>query len=162
MTKQDFTMDHSGNIEGGSRAFAIGEEFDAFGETWEVVSEVEVRRVARVNALTLGDLFLDAMEGSEFEAAISVIEGGAGASGTIIAFTEVVTELFRAREKHADMPTPHHGIAVLTEERDELWDEIKKKDADRDPEAMRTEATQIAAMAIRFKRDICDGGKHDR
>lgn len=50
--------------------------------------------------------------------------------------------------------SPHEGYAVLLEEMDELWDEIKKQYGDRTREQMRKEATQIAAMALRFMIDL--------
>ena len=56
------------------------------------------------------------------------------------------------------MQSAHEGYAVLLEEVDELWDEVKKnpsKYAHRDKD-MRKEAIQIAAMAIRFVLDVCD------
>ena len=56
------------------------------------------------------------------------------------------------------MQSAHEGYAVLLEEVDELWDEVKKnpsKYAHRDKD-MRKEAIQIAAMAIRFVLDVCE------
>ena len=46
--------------------------------------------------------------------------------------------------------SPHEGYAILLEEVDELWDEVKGK---RDPETMarmKKEAVQVGAMAVRF------------
>ena len=43
--------------------------------------------------------------------------------------------------------------SVLLEEVEELWDEIKKSPKKRDPIKMRTEAIQVAAMALRFIHD---------
>lgn len=72
------------------------------------------------------------------------------------AATDVVRELRRAREK---FPRPqssaHEGFAVLKEEVDELWDEVKGNAPDR-KQRMRAEAVQVAAMAIRFIEDVCD------
>jgi hypothetical protein len=50
----------------------------------------------------------------------------------------------------------HEGYAVLLEEFDELWDEVKKNPTKRDPAAMRKEAIQVAAMAIRFAAECCE------
>jgi hypothetical protein len=50
----------------------------------------------------------------------------------------------------------HEGYAVILEELDELWAEIKKKPYDRSRAAMEREAVQIAAMAVRFILDCCD------
>jgi hypothetical protein len=49
--------------------------------------------------------------------------------------------------------TAHEGYALLLEEIDELWVEVKRKP--RSAEKMRKEAVQVAAMAIRFLVDIC-------
>ncbi|AKV03163.1 hypothetical protein AKJ09_09826 [Labilithrix luteola] len=69
---------------------------------------------------------------------------------------DVAAELDRARAK---FPRPqvsaHEGFAVLDEERDELWDEVKGNHPDRKAR-MRAEAIQVAAMAIRFIEDVCD------
>lgn len=48
----------------------------------------------------------------------------------------------------------HEAYGVLLEEVDELWDEVKKRVIDR--KAMRKEAIQVAAMAIRFVMNVCD------
>jgi hypothetical protein len=61
---------------------------------------------------------------------------------------EVFLELERAISK---FPTFN---AVLMEEVDELWDEIKRREPNHT--AIREEAIQVAAMAIRFIRDVCD------
>lgn len=67
----------------------------------------------------------------------------------------VAAELERA---YAKFPKPqnslHEGYAVLLEEVDELWDDIK---ANHHPEAI-TEALQVAAMAVRL---IIDFGGED-
>lgn len=66
---------------------------------------------------------------------------------------EVQNELKRAEKKFAQFNNPHEGYAVLLEEMDELWDLIKKQSHDR--EAMKWEALQVAAMAVRFIKDLC-------
>ena len=77
------------------------------------------------------------------------------------ALEEVKAELFRLKALVDDpnhpfenLYSPHHGWALLHEEMDELWEEIRKKNKDRDKEAMREEAVQIAALAIRFITDL--------
>lgn len=52
------------------------------------------------------------------------------------------------------MNTPHEGYAVILEELDELWVEIKKKKPD--TQEMRKEAIQVAAMAVRFIEDLIE------
>jgi len=68
--------------------------------------------------------------------------------------TEAVSmELSSARAKFAPFNSAHEGYAVLKEEVDELWEEIKRKNNSK--EAMRKEAIQVAAMAFRFIQDVC-------
>ena len=67
---------------------------------------------------------------------------------------DIKTEFSRATEKFGPFNSAHEGYAVMLEEMDELWDEIKKKT--KDLPHMREEAIQIAAMAMRFVIDICD------
>ena len=77
------------------------------------------------------------------------------------ALVEVVEELIMLKAKVDDpnhpfdnLHSPHHGWALLHEEMDELWEEIRKKNEFRDKESMREEAKQIAALAIRFMTDL--------
>lgn len=49
----------------------------------------------------------------------------------------------------------HEGWALLFEEVDELWDQVKIKQGTRDVAKMRKEAIQVAAMAIRFAAEVC-------
>lgn len=72
---------------------------------------------------------------------------------------EVVIELGRATRKHGPMRSSHEGYAVILEEFDELWDEVKAQK--QDIPAMRAEAIQVAAMAMRFVLDVCDKA-HER
>lgn len=53
----------------------------------------------------------------------------------------------------------HEGYAVLLEEVDELWSHVKTNQRARDLSAMRREAIQVAAMAMRFVVEVCDGGR---
>lgn len=69
---------------------------------------------------------------------------------------DVVRELATARERFKPFNSAHEGYAVLLEEVDELWDEVKKKPADRDRKLMREEAIQVAAMAMRFVLEVCE------
>lgn len=66
----------------------------------------------------------------------------------------VLGEIARAKKKHpANFHGPHEAYAVLLEEVDELWDEVKKNGGGRDLEAHK-EAMQAAAMAIRYMVEI--------
>lgn len=62
----------------------------------------------------------------------------------------VSAELDRATDKFGPFNSTHEGYAVILEEVDELWDEVKSNDPDRAIE----EAIQVAAMAIRFVVDL--------
>lgn len=64
-------------------------------------------------------------------------------------------ELSTATVKYPPMASAHEGYAVLLEEVDELWHEVKCRPAARSRARMRAEAIQVAAMAIRFVLDVC-------
>lgn len=72
---------------------------------------------------------------------------------------EALQEAARASSMWPPFNSAHEGFAVLHEEFDELkthvWTNQKKRNLDE----MRKEAIQVAAMAIRFVHDICDGGR---
>lgn len=67
---------------------------------------------------------------------------------------DAVGELFSARQKFGPMRGPHEGYAVILEELDELWDEVRTKTPSK--ERMRKEAIQVAAMALAFAVEVCD------
>jgi hypothetical protein len=72
--------------------------------------------------------------------------------GAILA--QVSRELTSATAKFGAFASAHEGYAVLLEEVDELWAEVRSREAS--VERMREEAIQVAAMAIRFIVDICE------
>lgn len=65
---------------------------------------------------------------------------------------KVREELIKATQKHGAISSPHEGYAIIKEELEELWDEIKQ-DKGSHLHAYE-EAIQIAAMAIRYIHDI--------
>jgi NTP pyrophosphatase (non-canonical NTP hydrolase) len=68
---------------------------------------------------------------------------------------DVLNEYERAISIHKKFNSRHEGFAVLLEEVDELWDEVKKNQK-KHPElsqTIRKEAIQVAAMALRFVQD---------
>ena len=67
----------------------------------------------------------------------------------------VINELDSAIEKFPLFNSSHEGYAVLKEEVDELWDEIKNN---KDPQSImnqKKEAVQVAAVAIKFLMSCC-------
>ena len=68
---------------------------------------------------------------------------------------DMLVEYESATLNNGPFASPHEGYAVIKEELDELWDEIKKKAIERDTEKMRREALQVAAMGLRFAIDCC-------
>jgi hypothetical protein len=72
------------------------------------------------------------------------------------AIAAVLCEWQRASRLYPKFNSAHEGYAVLLEEVEELWDEIKKSPKKRDPAKMREEAIQTAAMALRFLTDVCE------
>lgn len=77
------------------------------------------------------------------------------------AMSEIFQELKSARSHFEPFHSPHEGASILREEYEELWDEVRANKRHTRPtsltkERMRKEAIQVAAMAIRFIRDICD------
>lgn len=66
----------------------------------------------------------------------------------------IKTELQAAMTMWPSMHSPHEGFAVILEEVDELWEQVKVNQNRHDIAKMSTEAIQIAAMAARFVIDI--------
>ena len=73
---------------------------------------------------------------------------------------EVREEITRALMKFPEFNGPHEGYAVILGELDELWEIVRQKNKTRageggqDKTAMRKEACQVAAMAIRFMVEL--------
>jgi NTP pyrophosphatase (non-canonical NTP hydrolase) len=72
------------------------------------------------------------------------------------AIADVCAELDKALAQFPSMNSAHEAYAVLLEEVDELWACVKVNQRRRDLAAMRKEAVQVAAMAIRFAAEVCD------
>lgn len=67
---------------------------------------------------------------------------------------QIGDEVERAEIKHPPLNSAHEAYSVILEELDEFWDQVKKKDAERDIGNMRTEMIQTAAMCVRTIRDL--------
>jgi hypothetical protein len=69
----------------------------------------------------------------------------------------IMSEAMRAFNLHGPFNSAHEGYAVILEELEELWSEIKQlknvNDQSRNS-AMYKEAIQIGAMALRFVYDV--------
>lgn len=90
-----------------------------------------------------------------FPAFPSADDGGviAGRAKLKVLVEDVQRELERATTLYSSFHSDHEGHSVIREEFEELWDEIKLKVPDK--KRMREEATQLAAMAMRFVLDRC-------
>jgi len=64
----------------------------------------------------------------------------------------VMDEVLSATSKFPQFNSAHEGYAVLLEEVDELWQEVKHG---KNPSDMTLEAIQVAAMGVRFLMDVC-------
>lgn len=70
-------------------------------------------------------------------------------------FNELVAEeVATARSKHAPINSVHEGYAVILEELDEVWEEVKKKTKERDLPHLLKELVQVSAMAQRTAEDV--------
>lgn len=65
-------------------------------------------------------------------------------------------EGYTAMQNWPAFNSAHEGFAVLKEEVDELWEHVKTNQKKRDIQAMRKEAIQVAAMALRFATEVCN------
>ncbi len=68
------------------------------------------------------------------------------------AVSKILTEHGHAIAHFKRLNSPHEGHAVIREEFDELWDEVKRRE--QDPAAMEKEAVQLGAMVIRFLTEV--------
>lgn len=67
----------------------------------------------------------------------------------------VAEEVERAEGAFPPFNSAHEGAAVIREEFDELWGAVRANDA----ASARAEAVQVAAMAVRFLRDVPADGR---
>lgn len=67
----------------------------------------------------------------------------------------VVSELNDAMKKFPLFNSSHEGYAVIKEEVDELWDEIKNNKHPMSEVNQKKEAIQVAAMGIKFLMSCC-------
>lgn len=60
----------------------------------------------------------------------------------------------RAQAKHGAFASAHEAYAVLLEEVEEYWDEVRKRNHDRDMQRMYQELLDVAAVALRAAEQI--------
>lgn len=71
------------------------------------------------------------------------------------AIGEIKNETLRAKTLFpTDFHNQHEAYAVILEEIDELWDEIKKNQRDYDLKSQRKEAIQCGAMIVRLLTEL--------
>lgn len=73
----------------------------------------------------------------------------------ITILNKIHSEYERANSIHPLFNSLHEGYAVLREEVDELWDEIKKKPSRVNPNRINEEAIQVSAMAMKIIISHC-------
>jgi len=69
---------------------------------------------------------------------------------------DVHFELIRARNKFTPITSPHEGYAIILEELDEFWTEVKGQHHLRNDKRMYDELMQVAAMCQRTAEDALD------
>lgn len=69
---------------------------------------------------------------------------------------KILAEFQRAIKYYRPMTSYHEGYAIIKEEMEELWDEIKRKPSSRNKKRLQEEAVQVGAMALRFLYDLCE------
>ena len=62
--------------------------------------------------------------------------------------SDVIKEIEYAQSRFGEYKSSHEGYAIIAEELDELWEEVKKHSHDYHAEYL--EAKQIACTAIRY------------
>lgn len=74
---------------------------------------------------------------------------------------DIVYEVQRAKAHGDKFASMHEAYAVILEELDEVWELTRLKKRDRDPEKIRKELIQVAAMAVKGLQSIDNfvGGK---
>ena len=71
------------------------------------------------------------------------------------AFKQIETEYLRASDLYPALHSNHEAYAVIKEEIDELWDEIKKSKDIKGNNQIRQELIQVGAMVVRYLENLC-------
>jgi hypothetical protein len=68
---------------------------------------------------------------------------------------DIEKELQRAQARFPNkINSLHEGYAIVLEELDEFWAEIKKKEQERDMKKLKTEGVHVIAMLVRMLQDL--------
>jgi hypothetical protein len=71
---------------------------------------------------------------------------------------EIQDEVLAMVKEHGDFRSLHEGYAVILEELEELWDEVKRPPERRDLQRLRSEALNVAASAAKFALFVAKKG----
>lgn len=71
------------------------------------------------------------------------------------AIEEIKKEIESAQSKYPALHSNHEAYAVILEEMDELWDEIKKSKDVKGNGRIKSELIQVGAMVLRYLNDLC-------
>lgn len=68
--------------------------------------------------------------------------------------SEMMKEYKRATTEYSPFASHHEGWAVIKEQLDEVWDEIKKKRGTKSTEKITKEVLHVGAMSLRFLMEL--------
>jgi hypothetical protein len=71
------------------------------------------------------------------------------------ALQQIEMEFMRASDLYPSLHSNHEAYAVIKEELDELWDEIKKSKELKGNKNITKELIQIGAMVVRYLDNLC-------
>lgn len=66
----------------------------------------------------------------------------------------VAAEIASARTNHKNINSFHEGYAIILEELDEVWEEVRKRSSERSNDRTLKELVQVAAMCQRTAEDL--------
>ena len=68
---------------------------------------------------------------------------------------DIASEYKRANTLYPAFHSNHEAYAVILEELDEVWDEIKKSKEVTGNEKIKAELIQVAAMCVKYIENLC-------
>jgi hypothetical protein len=69
-------------------------------------------------------------------------------------FEEVCDQMARDARRYGTFHSDHEAYAVALEELDEVWEQVKRREADRDRGFLRHELIQVAAVCLRWATQL--------